>query len=423
VTVVDKSSFDRRESPAGARAMRVPARLQQRAVALIFLVAFGAAKGSKRGSDGSDVSDFSPLGKRAGGVVFMVTYHKTGYFLGGQLRHFIASNHLGQDLPNTLALEWDASGASQTTARWETTDGVRTPVMVCPKQLKPFLHNRKVLQEKAWVSNTTSVLQTVRPMLACDDYAGGELPRVALMYRDPFNQVISSYNYHAQVPTPEGWIRNYMKPVMPSEHAASQAAQQSVADRLGIPNINLTRAAQLHGDLITSAHAPNYEEALHTLSAEDGLRMEAARFLCWRASRLGGFGDILSMAANLVPVRRQFDSEIFMMEDWISPDDNVKVATVRRFLSLVCGDGECKDVATRSRVAAAFVRRENSRIEKGGNHITHTSHTNDEHAAQEAVLKADPVLGPLLSYFRCLFQDGSVDAYDVCCFGEPDGKC
>jgi len=330
---------------------------------------------------------------------------------------------LGQDLPNTLALEWDASGASQTTARWETTDGVRTPVMVCPKQLKPFLHNRKVLQEKAWVSNTTSVLKTMRPVLACDDYAGGELPRVALMYRDPFNQVISSYNYHAQVPTPEGWIRNYMKPVMPSEHAASQAAQQSVADRLGIPNINLTRAAQLHGDLITSAHAPNYEEALHTLSAEDGLRMEAARFLCWRASRLGGFGDILSMAANLVPVRRQFDSEIFMMEDWISPDDNVKVATVRRFLSLVCGDGECKDVATRSRVAAAFVRREDSKIEKGGNHITHTSHTNDEHAAQEAVLKADPVLGPLLSYFRCLFQDGSVDAYDVCCFGATDRKC
>ena len=94
MTVVDKSSFDRRESPAGARAMRVPARLQQRAVALLFLVAFGAAKGSKRGSDGSDVSDFSPLGKRAGGVVFMVVYHKTGYFLGGQLEDFIASNHL-----------------------------------------------------------------------------------------------------------------------------------------------------------------------------------------------------------------------------------------------------------------------------------------------------------------------------------------
>jgi hypothetical protein len=129
-------------------------------------------------------------------------------------------------------------------------------------------------------------------------------------------------------------------------HAASggwcsQAAQQSVADRLGIPNINLTRAAQLHGDLFTSAHAPNYEKALHTLSAEDGvrpsspaqfttghrriaasvvhrltrrcggslgawqLRMEAARYLCWmdtfqHGRSRGGFGDLLKMAANLV---------------------------------------------------------------------------------------------------------------------------
>ena len=77
-----------------------------------------------------------------------------------------------------------------------------------------------------------------------------------------------------------------------------------------------------------------------------------------------------------VPVRRQFDSEIFMMEDWISPDDNVKVATMMRLLSLVCGDGECKDDATRSQAAAAIVRKENAKLAKGGNHITHTSHTN-----------------------------------------------
>ena len=92
----------------------------------------------------------------------------------------------------TPALQWDASGTSQHTARWETTDGVRTPVMVCPKQLKAFLHKRKVLQEKAWVSNTTSVLQTARPMLACDDYAGGELPRVALV--TPVPRTCSQYS-------------------------------------------------------------------------------------------------------------------------------------------------------------------------------------------------------------------------------------
>ena len=81
------------------------------------------------------------------------------------------------------------------------------------------------------------------------------------------------------------------------------------------------------------------------------------------------------MTTRQVPVKRQFDSEIFLMEDWISPDDNVKEATMMRLLSLVCGDGECKDVATRSQVAAAFVRGENAKLAKGGNHITHTSHT------------------------------------------------
>ena len=45
-------------------------------------------------------------------------------------------------------------------------------------------------------------------------------PPPVQMYRDPFNQVISSYNYHAQVPTPEKRIRKYTKPVMPSEHSA-----------------------------------------------------------------------------------------------------------------------------------------------------------------------------------------------------------
>ena len=64
------------------------------------------------------------------------------------------------------------------------------------------------------------------------------------------------------------------------------------------------------------------------------------------------------MTTRQVPVRRQFDSELFLMEDWINPDDNVKKASVMRLLSLVCGDGECADVATRAEVAAAIVRKQ-----------------------------------------------------------------
>jgi hypothetical protein len=118
--------------------------------------------------------------------------------------------------------------------------------------------------------------------------------------------------------------------------------------------------------------------------------------------------------------------------------------------------GGCYDaiaVAAAIEVAAAIVRKQNAVLVKGGNHITHTSTprwpptlsiqpallqnfpiishdvepvevcVQEAHAAQEAVLKPDPVLGPLLSFFRCIISDGSVNAYVVCCFGAPDGNC
>ena len=77
-----------------------------------------------------------------------------------------------------------------------------------------------------------------------------------------------------------------------------------------------------------------------------------------------------------VSVKRQFESELFLMEDWLSPDDNVKTATMMRMLSLVCGGGACKDNATRSEVATAFMRKQKTLMaQTGNNHITHTSHT------------------------------------------------
>jgi hypothetical protein len=40
----------------------------------------------------------------------------------------------------------------------------------------------------------------------------------------------------------------------------------------------------------------------------------------------------------------------------------------------------------------------------------------------EVVLKADPVLGPLLDYTRCIITDGGIIG-EQCCFGRPHGKC
>lgn len=78
-------------------------------------------------------------------------------------------------------------------ARWEQIDGVvRSPVMVCPKR-KAF---DEIIPSKAWGANRTSMIQTIRIVLACDDYNphnfGGELPRVALVTPVPHAPSIQS---------------------------------------------------------------------------------------------------------------------------------------------------------------------------------------------------------------------------------------
>jgi len=51
------------------------------------------------------------------------------------------------------------------------------------------------------------------PIMACDDMAArwgnAALPRVVQMLRDPYSTVISSYLYHSQSPTPEGFVNLY----------------------------------------------------------------------------------------------------------------------------------------------------------------------------------------------------------------------
>ena len=56
-------------------------------------------------------------------------------------------------------------------------------------------------------------------------------------------------------------------------------------------------------------------------------------------------------------------------------------------------------------------------------YATNLRRLQEEHAAMVAQLKADPVLGPLLSYCRCILTHNDVHVYDVCCFGREDGRC
>ena len=97
------------------------------------------------------------------------------------LARYVQAQDLGRAPLSPKALRWDESGTSEHTARWETIDGVRTPVMVCPKR-KTF---ELAIPSEAWCDKATGILFWHRSVLACDDYTalnfGGELPRVALV--------------------------------------------------------------------------------------------------------------------------------------------------------------------------------------------------------------------------------------------------
>ena len=180
-------------------------------------------------------------------------------------------------------------GSFQIAPHWERIDGVRTPVLVCPNR-KTF---DKVVPAEAWHDEVkTTMIQCPRPVFACDDYNpvhfGGKLPRIAQartrpvhtvhlqymragallsslspgcprvesdsettscrltsqMYRDPFNLVISSYNYHTQHPQPDKWMYHYKNPAPPSENTA----------RCVVRFIDLSRRREFRGSLRLTPH-------------------------------------------------------------------------------------------------------------------------------------------------------------------------
>jgi hypothetical protein len=146
------------------------------------------------------------------------------------------------------------------------------------------------------------------------------------------------------------------------------------------------------------------------------------------------------------------------MEDWISSNDTMVLDTMARFMTLVCGEAsEGCDNATRIAAPTVFLAHQKELMAHEWDHVTHlatgqvSSHApthrpvaagrpgactatksvlrrpgrwlQEDHAAMVAQLKADPVLGPLLSYCRCILTHNDVHVYDVCCFGREDGRC
>ena len=128
----------------------------------------------------------------------------------------------------------------------------------------------------------------------------------------------------------------------------SQNASAFVTAQLQIPPEAVVAAVKLHNDLF-GKHAEDYYSALTELSKEEAVRMEAARYFAFfpvdtdhecECGCGGGRGDLLRMAAGVNPLKQQFRSQVFLMEDWVA-GNSTKDSTIRRLIRLVCGKGTC----------------------------------------------------------------------------------
>jgi len=97
---------------------------------------------------------------------------------------------------------------------WRQEEG--KPKMQCPTYLDCVRNGLHTVSQ----DSTAFLVHMPNGAFVCEDMAAkfdGPLPRMALMLRDPFSLVISSYIYHAQKPTPENWVINeFTAPCVPN---------------------------------------------------------------------------------------------------------------------------------------------------------------------------------------------------------------
>jgi hypothetical protein len=214
--------------------------------------------------------------------------------------------------------------------------------MVCPTYSDCVRNGLRTVSP----DRTAFMVQMTNGAFVCEDMAArfqGPLPRMALLLRDPFRLVISSYIYHAQKPTPEDWVINvFTAPCVPNQMQTcvlslsararsprpltsplllslslttymlarggprSATGMAYMAELLHVPHDTLLAVAALHERLFNEGGRPYYS-ALLKLSREDGARLEASRYLMYMpAQRRHGVvtpkcGDgLLVMAAGAV---------------------------------------------------------------------------------------------------------------------------
>jgi hypothetical protein len=235
--------------------------------------------------------------------------------------------------------------------------------------------------------------------------------------RDPGDMVLSAYLYHAQerLPELERWLR------LPSFDPC-EFDQRLLFDQYGVTIGTYFGNSSHVADLITNtiklcktimrAHrhkqALGYNQLLRSMSAADGVLLEAARSILSASG-----GDILRMATNALHemhTENASSHRVFLSDFPIGDADAFMRASQRLYEFLMCPTGRvgapfwsCMtvDQAVLLSMEAAFVPSHVSGNSiTGGSHVTQGMLSKGEREALLLHLSLHPSIGPLLNIVR-----------------------
>jgi len=231
----------------------------------------------------------------------------------------------------------------------------------------------------------------VAPNYFCD--LNEKLPsntRIVHMVRDTYEQIISSFLYHTQDPTPEKDIIIY--PCKTPNYI------NSMRTALGLKEDAINKVVSLCEDL--NGGSRDYYHGLRSLrnlSWSDALRLEAARLMI-------NVGDTLRVANNIVRLRESHTHVLTVeMKQWYIDGTLLKV------LQFLFGNSIQREVKMeivqdiKHKMVGAT----------GGNHVTRGTVSEDLTVKMKTVLKNDLILGPILEEMnRIIAEELSYEARD-----------
>ncbi|KAL3805638.1 hypothetical protein HJC23_005882 [Cyclotella cryptica] len=365
--------------------------------------------------------------------ILMIHYHKTGFVLSRRLRshsieHFtryIDQHYLSSGLNFTLP-EHKSWGSFQQPRKFtETTH--------CPEY---FRLDRGMIHVQESPDFYCGVEEMARILLHEEEFdMNGNFTdtsrigtKIIHFVRNPYSMALSNYYYHAQVPTPEPWVKNH-NPCKTEYFNDTTSLRDllfpTLADESILSKESFDKVVQLCNSLYqtkTTLEKEKFEGHLHQLDPISGLKLSTAQMMI----RGGGVtlmpgGDLLRMANNIIKLKQLKD---YLKENThkyrpltvvaLSMDDFITdpLAFTSSYLKILMGGNPLtlfenkprKGEAIMKSIASKFAHNYNEMKSKEKHeHVTTGKHSDRQELMES--LKNDELFGPILDAIEDLVND------------------